>query len=44
MISVMVSATNGGEPVTSSYRMIPSAQRSQRASTLFEETICSGDM
>ena len=42
--SVIVSAWNAGRPVISSNRIIPSAQRSVRASTSLGERICSGDM
>ena len=39
-----VSACQTGLPVTSSYKITPSAHTSVRASTSFALTICSGDM
>ena len=42
--SRMVSASKGTRPVRSSNAMAPSAQRSERSSTCFDDRICSGDM
>jgi hypothetical protein len=38
------SSVNGVCPARSSNRMIPSDQMSVRASTVFDDWICSGDM
>jgi hypothetical protein len=44
MSSGIVVALNGGPPTRSSWRIVPSAQMSVRATTLREERICTGDM